>query len=113
LEWFLLLGCGLYRPVVTPLWKLRRMNFDAGEKACAILQRLRDRLHDATVHHRFHNGAHEFAVRHGGFRFTLRFPEQALLRRGMEEIEQAAAQIVERIRLNSKAEQIVPSPQLG
>ncbi len=88
------------------------MDIDASAKARTILQRLNDRLHDATVYHHFRNGVHEFVVRYAGFRFTFRFPDQALLRRGMQELEQAAAQIVERIRLNSKSGVALPS-QVG
>ncbi len=76
---------------------------DADLKACVILERLTDRLHDATVDYQCHAGVHEFIVRYAGYRFTVRFPEQALLRRGMQELEQAAAQIIERIRANSAA----------
>ena len=89
------------------------MYLDASAKAYAILQRLKDRLHDAAVHHRFHNGGHEFVACLGGVRFMFRFPEQALLRREMEDIENAVTQIVERIRLNSKTEPAGPSAQLG
>ena len=76
---------------------------DADLKACAILERLIDRLHDATVDYRCRVGVHEFIVCYGGSRFTVRFPERSLLRRGMQELEQAAAQIVDRIRANSAA----------
>jgi len=89
------------------------MNLHASAKARAILQRLNDRLHDATVYHHFRSGVHEFVVRYAGFRFMFHFPEQALLRRGIGEIEQAATQIVERIRLSSKAEPAAPSAQMG
>jgi hypothetical protein len=77
---------------------------DTSTKACAILQRLSDRLHDATIDYQCHKGVHEFLVRYAGCRFMLRFPEQALLRRGMQELEEATARIVERIRLNSKVD---------
>ena len=70
-------------------------------KACMILERLHDRLHGATVDYQRHRGKHEFAIRYAGFRFVVRFPEQTLLRKGVQELEQAAAQIVERIRLNA------------
>jgi len=84
---------------------------DAKPKANVILTLLCAQLHDATVTHRWHQGVCEFVVRHWGHRFVFRFPEQALLRRGMQEIEQAAAQIVERIRLNSKPGPTVPTAQ--
>lgn len=86
---------------------------DAKPKAYVILRLLCAQLQDATVTHRWHQGACEFVVRYWGHRFMFRFPEQALLRRGMQEIEQVAAQIVERIRLNSKAGPTVSSAQLG
>jgi hypothetical protein len=76
---------------------------DADLRACAILERLIDRLHDVTVDYQCRAGMHEFIVRYAGSRFMLRFPEQALLRRGMQELEQTVGQIVERIRANGSA----------
>ena len=74
---------------------------DADLKACAILERLTDRLHDVTVDYKCTAGVHEFIVCYAGSRFMLRFPEQALLRRGMQELEQTVGQIVERIQRSS------------
>ena len=71
---------------------------DAELKASAILERLSDRLHDATVDYQCQAGIHEFLVLYSGSRFMIRFREQALLRKSMQEIEHAAAQIIERIR---------------
>jgi hypothetical protein len=76
---------------------------DADLRARAIVERLIDRLHDATVDYRCEAGVHEFIVSYGGSRFTIRFSEGSLLRRGMHELEQAAAQIADRIRSNSTA----------
>jgi hypothetical protein len=73
----------------------------AEQKVCMILERLHDRLHDATIDYQRHRGKHEFVIRYAGFRFVVRFPEQALLRKGVQELEQAASQIVERIRLSA------------
>jgi hypothetical protein len=70
-------------------------------KACMILERLHDRLRDATVDYQRHRSKHEFVIRYAGFRFVVRFPEQALVRKEVQELEQAAAQIVERIRLSA------------
>ena len=53
---------------------------------------------DVTVDYKCGAGVHEFIVCYAGSRFMLRFPEQALLRRGMQELEQMVGQIVERIR---------------
>src|SRR5262249_25538538 len=85
-------------------------------KACMVLERLHDRLHDATVDYKLYRGKHEFAIRHAGFRFKVRFDEQALLRKGIHELEQAIAQIIERIQLNSKARPAADdaaAPRLG
>jgi len=76
---------------------------DADQRACAILERLIDRLHDVTVDYKCGAGVHEFIVCYAGSRFMLRFPEQALLRRGMQELEQMVGQIVERIRTSGSA----------
>ena len=77
------------------------MNADL--RACAILERLIERLHDVTVDYKCGAGVHEFIVCYAGSRFMLRFPEQALLRRGMQELEQMVGQIVERIRTSVSA----------
>jgi hypothetical protein len=77
------------------------MNADL--RACAILECLIERLHDVTVDYKCGAGVHEFTVCYAGSRFMLRFPEQALLRRGMQELEQMLGQIVERIRSSSGA----------
>jgi len=76
---------------------------DADQKACAILERLIDQLHDVTVDYKCGAGVHEFIVCYAGSRFMLRFPEQALLRRGLQELEQMVGQIVERIRTSGSA----------
>ena len=76
---------------------------DADLRACAILERLTERLHDVTVDYECKAGVHEFLVRYAGSRFMLRFPEQTLLRRGIEELEQIVASIVERIRASCSA----------
>jgi|SRR5262250_1533286 len=85
----------------TPVIGVAEGAINAELKACMILERLHDRLHGATVDYQRHRGKHEFAIRYAGFRFVVRFPEQTLLRKGVQELEQAAAQIVERIRLNA------------
>ena len=52
---------------------------DAHLRACAILERLIDRLHDATVDYHWRDGIYEFVVCYAGSRFTLQFPERSLL----------------------------------
>ena len=73
---------------------------DADQRARAILERLVDRLHDVTVDYRCQAGVHEFTLSYAGSRFMLRFPEHALLRRGVQELERMVRQIVERIQAN-------------
>jgi hypothetical protein len=82
---------------------------DAAQRACAILERLIDQLHDVTVDYKCGAGVHEFIVCYAGSRFMLRFPEQALLRRGLQELEQMVGQIVERIRTSGATTRIEAS----
>jgi hypothetical protein len=81
---------------------------DAERRACVILERLIDRLHDATVDYQCNAGVHEFVVLHAGSRFKIQFAEQSLLRRSEQDLEQVAGQIVERIRTHS-----LPRPTLA
>jgi hypothetical protein len=74
---------------------------DAERRACLILERLIDQLHDATVDYQCSAGVHEFVVVHSGSRFKIQFPEQSLLRRSEQDLEQLAGQFVERIRTHS------------
>jgi len=83
---------------------------DAERRACLILERLIDRLHDATVDYQCSAGVHEFVVRHSGSCFKIQFPEQSLLRRSEHDLEQVTAQIVERIRTHSLPR---PTPTAG
>jgi hypothetical protein len=79
----------------------RELTVDAELKACRILESLIERLHDATVDYQCYGGVHRFVVRHAGSRFKIEFPEQSLLRRSEQDLEQVTAQIVERIRTHS------------
>ena len=75
---------------------------DAELKACSLLERLTERLDDATVDYQCNRGVHEFLVRRAGSRFKIEFSEPSLLRRSEQELEQAAGRIVERIRAFSQ-----------
>jgi hypothetical protein len=81
---------------------------DADLKACTILERLTDQLHDATVEYQCVAGVHEFFVRCAGSRYSIRLPELSLLRRSVQDLEQLVGQVVERIRIDSP---LRPAPQ--
>jgi hypothetical protein len=86
-------------------------DMDAEQRACLVLERLIDRLRDAKVEYQCGAGVHEFTICYAESRCSVRFPEAALLRRGTEALEQAVAQIVDRIRANimsASAEQRPP-----
>jgi hypothetical protein len=83
------------------------------QRACLVLEHLIDRLSAARVDYQCVAGVHEFTVCHAESRFSIRFLETALLRRGTEALEQAVTQIVDRIRANivaASAEQRRPLP---
>ena len=74
------------------------VDLDAELKACAIADRLTEQIHDASVQYECSDGVYEFAVRYGESSFRFWFPEEGLLRKRMQELEQMTAQIVDRIR---------------
>ena len=82
---------------------------DAEAKACALLEHLIDRLHDAEVDYQCSGSSHELLVRHAGSRFTIRFAEQSLLTKTLPDLYALLAPMVERIRANSYRSQ-APTP---
>jgi hypothetical protein len=74
---------------------------DAEAKACAVLEHLIGRLHDAEVDYQCAGSSHEFLIRHAGSRFTIRFAEQSLLTKTLPHLYALLAPMVERIRANS------------
>jgi hypothetical protein len=85
---------------------------DTDAKACAVLEHLIDRLHDAEVDYQCRGNLHEFLVRHAGSRFTIRFAEQALLTKSLSDLHALLAPMVERIRANSRRNQTAPPASL-
>jgi hypothetical protein len=85
---------------------------DAEAKACALLEHLIDRLHDAAVDYQCRGSSHEFFVFHAGSRFTIRFTEQSLLTKCLADLYAVLAPMVERIRVNSARNQAPPRASL-
>jgi len=73
-------------------------DLDAEQRAHAIVQCLTEGLHDASVRYECDGGVYEFVIRYLGSDFTFWFPEQALLRKNVKELEQMVFQIADRIR---------------
>jgi hypothetical protein len=74
---------------------------DIEAKACALLEHLVDRLHNAGVDYQCKGTSHELLVRHAGSRFTIRFAEQSLLTKTLPDLYALLDPMVERIRANS------------
>ena len=83
------------------IYDLEAERTGAESKACTILERLADHLPDARVDYQCRMEMHEFTVYCGESRFAVRFTEQMLLRRSIQEIEATVGQIVNRIRTNT------------
>ncbi len=74
---------------------------DVQLKACAVAERLAERIHDATVQYECTDCVYEFVVRCWDSNFTFWLPEHVLLRKDMQELERIVSQIVDRIRYHS------------
>jgi hypothetical protein len=78
-----------------------RMTLGVDEAACRILERLGHKLTDAQVDYESFAGVHNFIINHAGTRFRVQFAEQALLRKSVEDLEEAIHKVAERVLSNS------------
>jgi len=68
------------------------------EKACMILESLSCHLSDGQVDYECLQGEHKFLIIRAGKRFQVRFSEQRLLRKGVDELQGMVHKVVRKVR---------------
>ncbi len=76
---------------------MQRGTLGCEEAACAVLERLADRLPEASVEYQCGAGVHYFFIRHGATRFKIQFSEQTLTRKSAQDLDLTVAKVVERV----------------
>jgi hypothetical protein len=79
------------------------MTIGIEEKACMILESLSCHLSDGQVDYECLQGEHKFLIARAGHRFQVRFDEQRLLQKGVEELQQMIHEVVRKVRLTTDA----------
>jgi hypothetical protein len=74
------------------------LTIDAERRACTILEQLIERLRDAEVDYECQVGMHQFIIMQAGSQFRVQIPEQSLLQRTEQQLEDAITRIIEKIR---------------
>lgn len=67
------------------------------EAACRILERLGQKISDAEVDYETFGGLHNFTIKLAGTRFKVQFAEEALVRKSIDELEEAIHKVAERV----------------
>ena len=71
------------------------------EKACLILESLSCHLSDGRIDYECENGEHRFLIERAGAKFSVRFPEERLLRKKVDELTLLVHRLVKEVRMRT------------